>query len=95
MRAMLIKTLLGAAGQLLDTILKQLISANVFGQVLTLVQVEVQKLEGNTSLDNEAKRKAATAAVKTSLKAVGVQAGDSALNLALELAVAGIRASAK
>lgn len=90
----LVQILLGLAGQLLTQIFGFLIEKGTFNQVLQLAQAEVNKLGGNTSLDNDQKRAAALTALKSQAKELGIEVGESALNLAIEFAVNAAKAQA-
>lgn len=57
------------------------------GDVLPLAKLYVRQLMGDTTADDEAKRKQAAASVKADAVELGKEVGDGIINLAVELAV--------
>lgn len=92
MIAKLLQTLLGAIGPMLLQIFENLVEKHTFDQVVTLAQVEVQKLMGDTSMDNATKRATVLAALEAQLKPMGISVSEAVLNLAVESAVNFVKA---
>lgn len=92
MWTLLLRSLLGEVGPLVQLIIGSLQNRHVMDQVLVFAQAEVARLEGDTSLDSEAKRKAAEAAVLASLKLAGLDVARGVVNLCIEVAYNAMKA---
>lgn len=88
----LLSMLLGKMGPLLQMILTTLTDKGTMDRVLELAKSEVAKLAGHDELDGPAKRKAAEAAILQDLKAIGLDVAGVVVNLAIEVAVAALKA---
>jgi len=89
----LLQALLGMAGPILRLILSVLTDKKLFDKAVELATVEVDRLSGDISLDNDTKRKAAAEAVNLALKATGLELKGHLVNLAVEFAVAAAKAA--
>lgn len=92
MWARILSLLLGRAGVLLQLVLTRLVERNTFNEVLELAERTVAQYVGRSDLTGDAKRAAVAAEVKADLRAIGKEVLDSLVNLAIELALAGLRA---
>ncbi len=91
MKNMLLKALLGLVGPLLLQIINTVVNKGVLDQAVQLAGAEVERLGRDTTKTDDEKRKAAVENVKTQMRSVGVEATTSVLNLAIELAVQGLK----
>ncbi len=97
-RAMLntiLRMILGELGPLLELVLTTLTDRGTMDHVVDLARAEVRKLEGDTTLDGDAKRKAASAAIVDDLKTAGKTVAPVLINLAIEVAVSALKAAVK
>ncbi len=94
MWTMVVKMLFGAAGPLLRAIWAALQDQHVFELALAAAQAEVRRLEGDTSMDGDAKRKAAEKAVLAALVQAGRELEPQLVDLAIQIALAALRAAA-
>ena len=90
----LLKRFLGLAGKLFAQVVGDLKDRGAFDRAVDLAQATVNSLAGDTTLDNDAKRKMAIDALRVALKAEGKLVRDSLLGLAVELAVSAGKAAA-
>ena len=90
----LLMRFLGLAGKLLAQVLRDLNDRGTFERVVELAQLWVARVDGSAG-DNAVKRKAAFDGIARDLAAEGGTMRDSAINLALELALSGLRAATK
>jgi hypothetical protein len=89
----LLTRLLGAAGQLFGQVMTDLRDRGAFNRAVDLAQVTVSRLAGDTSIDNETKRRLAIEGLRTALQMEGKLVRDSLLGLAVELAVTAAKAA--
>lgn len=92
MKEYILKTLLGAVGPLLLSIISSFSDRKILDSALELAKVEVNRLMGDKSKTNDEKRAVAFERVKNGLIATGKGAKDSTINLALELAYSALKA---
>ena len=89
----ILKLILGQLGPLLQMVLTTLTDRKTMDTALVYAQAAVARLEGDTSKDNATKRQTAFDAVVADMRAVGKVVAPVVVNLAVEAAVAGLRAS--
>ena len=91
----ILKLVLGQLGPLLQVVFSTLTDRKTMDTALVYAQVAVARLEGDTSKDNATKRQAAFDTVVSDLKAAGKTVVPVIANLAVEAALAGLRAGVK
>lgn len=91
MKAKILSLLLGALGPLLLHIIQTFVQKDILERAVGLARLEVERLMGDTSIDNQQKRDTARAFVRSQLKTVGMEITESVLNMAVEMAVVAVK----
>lgn len=89
---LILKAALGELGPLIAAVVQALQNRKVLDLAVGFAGAEVQRLAGDTSLDNEAKRRTAAQGVQAAVKAAGYDIAGSLANLVVEAAVNAMKA---
>lgn len=88
----ILSMVLGKVGPLLQVILTQLTDRKTFDHVLEYAKRAVVKLEGREDMPGAIKRDAARESILADLTAIGWDVAPVLVNLAIEIALASLRA---
>jgi len=97
MKKLVMRMLLSLAPVIFQVILdvfKNLHSKDVLERAVTLARLHVQNFDKSGIMKNGEKREQVAKALKRDLRAAGLEARDSLVNLAIELAVNAVKAEA-
>lgn len=93
-KSVIISSLLGAAGRLLLAFISWFKDRRVWDTVVKLAEAYVGEAEG-TALSGAEKKEQVKRKIQTDLSALGIVVKDFMINLAIELAVAGVTEAGK
>jgi len=83
-----------AVFQIIIDVFKNLHSKGALERAVTLARMHVENFDKSSLMSNSEKREHVSAALKKNLRAAGIEARDSLVNLAIELAVNAVKAEA-
>jgi hypothetical protein len=87
--------LLGHAGKILFILFSFVVEEKIFSRTISLARLYVQELDGRDDLSGPAKRAEVAQRIKDDLVRLGDELSPVLINLAIELAVAAMKANMK